>query len=147
MHKINKMQKSISIILLFIFLSARLCAIEGLHHASLFYEKNEKQLVPYIEIISEINPKTLGFVKTKIGQWQQQVIFQIDARTDTGDPGLAENIGAFNLNLPTFPPLIPDEPQSSGPFDVEINSVLDNGYYYNIQIASHLILNQLETHF
>ena len=84
MHKINKMQKSISIILLFIFLSARLSAIEGLHHASLFYEKNEKQLVPYIEIISEINPKTLGFVKTKIGQWQQQVIFQIDARTDTG---------------------------------------------------------------
>lgn len=84
MHKINKMQKSISIIVLFIFLSARVSAIEGLHHAALFYEKNEKQLIPYIEIITEINPKTVGFVKTKLGHWQQQVIIQIDAKADTG---------------------------------------------------------------
>lgn len=84
MHKINKMQKSISIILVFIFLCTRLSAMEGLHHAALFYEKNEKQLIPYIEIISEINPKTVGFVKTKLGHWQQQVIIQIDAKTDTG---------------------------------------------------------------
>jgi len=84
LHKINKMQKSISIILVFIFLCTRLSALEGLHHAALFYEKNEKQLIPYIEIISEINPKTVGFVKTKLGHWQQQVIIQIDAKTDTG---------------------------------------------------------------
>jgi len=68
----------------------------------------------------------------------------LDARTDTGDPGLAENVGAFNLNLPTFPPLSPDDPPSSGPFDVEINSVLDIGYYYNVQntnnIQSYVIL-------